>query len=75
MRFLLLFISFLSGCSKKFIDKPKNPTQTASHNTKEDVIYNIDELQKYDINGPLIWFAVIIGIIMLLTFSSVFFKK
>tara|TARA_Y100000114_G_scaffold157285_1_gene188887 strand:+ start:6916 stop:7143 length:228 start_codon:yes stop_codon:yes gene_type:complete len=75
MRTCLLFFSFLAGCSKKFVNQPKQATQTVAREAEENIIYKVDELQKYDINGPLIWFAIIVGMIMLLTFSSVFFKK
>lgn len=74
MKYILFFCLFFVGCSKKFIQKPQKIADFASPETKNNVLYISDELQKYDIYGPLLWFALIIATVMLLAFSSLLFK-
>ena len=75
MRYIGLCFLFCSGCVKKFIQKPQEIGEKASPEQKNNVLYISDELQKLDIDGPLLWFSIIIGSVMLLALSSKLFKN
>ena len=75
MRYCILLYILLSGCTKKFIQKPQEIAEKASPGQENNVLYISDELQKLDVYGPLLWFSIIIGSVMLLALSSKLFKN
>lgn len=75
MKYILLICLFFSGCVKKIIQKPQEIAEKASPEQKNNVLYISDELQKLDVYGPLLWFSIIIGSVMLLALSSKLFKN
>jgi hypothetical protein len=70
----IIFLLFCS-CSPKFIQKSKKNTISPSPEGENNVLHITNEVQKYDIYNPLIWVGLIIALVMLLTFSSLIFKK
>lgn len=75
MRYIGLCFLLFSGCVKKFIQKPQEIAEKASPGQENNVLYISDELQKLDVYGPLLWFSIIIGSVMLLALSSKLFKN
>lgn len=75
MKYFMLLFLLLSGCTKKIIQKPQEIAQKASPGQENNVLYISDELQKLDVYGPLLWFSIIIGSVMLLALSSKLFKN
>ena len=75
MKYFVLLFLLLGGCTKKFIQKPQEIAQKASPAQENNVLYISDELQKLDVYGPLLWFSIIIGSVMLLALSSKLFKN
>ena len=70
----IIFLLFCS-CSPKLIQKSKKNTISPSPESENNVLHITNEVQKYDIYNPLIWAGLIITLVMLLTFSSLIFKK
>ena len=60
---------------QKIVQKPQEYAGSISPEQENNVLFVSDELQKLDFNGPLVWFSIIIGLVMLLAFSSSFFSK
>jgi len=75
MKYFVLLFLILGGCVKKIIQKPQEIAQKASPAQENNVLYISDELQKLDVYGPLLWFSIIIGSVMLLALSSKLFKN
>jgi len=75
MKYIYLFFLLFSGCVKKIIQKPQEIAEKASPLQENNVSYISDELQKLDVYGPLLWFSIIIGSVMLLALSSKLIKK
>ena len=75
MKYCMLLFLLLGGCTKKIIQKPQEIAQKASPGQENNVLYISDELQKLDVYGPLLWFSIIIGSVMLLALSSKLFKN
>ena len=75
MRFLLFIFLFFSSCSKKFIQETKKDIVIDSNTTDYNVLSIVNDTQNYDYIGPWIWFGMIIGLVMLLSFTSLIFKK
>jgi hypothetical protein len=75
MKYILLICLLLGGCIKKIIQKPQEIAEKASPEQENNVLYISDELQKLDVYGPLLWFSIIIGSVMLLALSSKLFKN
>ena len=75
MKYCMLLFLILCGCTKKFIQKPQEIAEKASPEQENNVLYISDELQKLDVYGPLLWFSIIIGSVMLLALSSKLFKN
>ena len=75
MKYFVLLFLILVGCTKKFIQKPQEIAEKASPGQENNVLYISDELQKLDVYGPLLWFSIIIGSVMLLALSSKLFKN
>jgi len=75
MKYFVLLFLLLGGCTKKIIQKPQEIAEKASPGQENNVLYISDELQKLDVYGPLLWFSIIIGSVMLLALSSKLFKN
>jgi hypothetical protein len=75
MRYFILLFILLGGCVRKIIQKPQENTELSSPDNENNVLYISNELQKLDVYGPLLWFLIIIGSVMLLALSSILFKK
>lgn len=60
---------------QKIVQKPQEYADSSSPEQENNVLFISEELQKLDFNGPLIWFSIIVGLVMLLTFSSSLFNK
>lgn len=75
MRFLAFIFLLFSSCSKKFIQETKKDTIIDSNTTDYNVLSIVNDAQNYDYIGPWIWFGMIIGLVMLLSFASLIFKK
>ena len=75
MKYFVLLFLILGGCTKKIIQKPQEIAEKASPEQENNVLYISDELQKLDVYGPLLWFSIIIGSVMLLALSSKLFKN
>lgn len=75
MKYIIFCFLFLGSCTKKFIQKPQEIAGKASLQQENNVLYITDELQKLDVYGPLLWFSIIIGSVMLLALSSKLFKN
>lgn len=75
MKYILLICLLFSSCTKKIIQKPQEIAKKASPEQENNVLYISDELQKLDVYGPLLWFSIIIGSVMLLALSSKLFKN
>ena len=75
MRYIYLSFLLFSGCIRKIIQKPQEIEGKASPAQENNVSYISDEFQKLDVYGPLLWFSIIIGSVMLLALSSKLIKK
>lgn len=70
----IIFLLFCS-CSPKLIQESKKNIISPSPESENNVLHITNEVQKYDVYNPLIWAGLIITLVMLLTFSSLIFKK
>lgn len=75
MRFLLFISLLFSSCSKKFIQELKKDEVVDSNITDYNVLSIVNDAQSYDYVGPWVWFGLIIGFVMLISFASLIFKK
>ena len=75
MRFLLFIFLFFSSCSKKFLQENGKYKNIDSNTTDYNVLSIVNDAQNYDYIGPWVWFGMIIGSVILLSFTSLIFKK
>lgn len=75
MKFLVFIFLFFSSCAKNFIQETKKDTIIDSNTTDYNVLSIVNDTQNYDYLGPWVWFGMIIGSVIVLSFTSLIFKK
>jgi len=75
MRFLFLALLFFASCAKKIVQENEKYKNIDSNTTDYNVLSIVNDAQNYDYIGPWIWFGMIIGLVMLLSFASLIFKN
>ena len=75
MRFLFLTLLFFASCANTFVQENEKYKNIDSNTTDYNVLSIVNDAQNYDYIGPWIWFGMIIGLVMLLSFASLIFKN
>jgi len=73
MRILLISCLILFGCVNKNINKQIEINKTLE--PEMVLVEDLKESQKHDIETPVKYFLYIIGVVMLLNLSLIFFKN